>query len=300
MNMDKDTIYARWLSNEITEEELEFLRKDGAIEDLEKILSTTKSLKVPAYDKVKGLEKLKTQRLKEKTTSKNRNKLWFVAIVLFLLLALTLFSYLNKDSKDVMIANNGKTENLNLIDGSSIIINDGSKIMYNEDTWLEARNLDLVGEAFFDVEKGSPFMVQTKNGSIEVLGTEFNVRSWGSKLIVECYEGSVKVRSSNNQTILKAKEAVYTIDGILGEKETITNVSPLWTEQKSRFIDENINEVFAELERQYDIIVKAPKMTKRFSGIFMHNNLDAALLNVCKPLDLNFSISEDKKEVIIE
>ena len=87
-----------------------------------------------------------------------------------------------------------------LPDQSLVVLNDGSSIKYVKGTWEEERNILLVGEAFFNVKKGNTFQVQTDKGIIEAVGTKFNVRAWGDKLYVECYEGSVQV-INQQQTI---------------------------------------------------------------------------------------------------
>ena len=62
-----------------------------------------------------------------------------------------------------------------LPDESSIHLNDASILSYNEKSYATDRSLKLEGEAFFQVAKGAKFVVNTKGGSIEVLGTSFNV-----------------------------------------------------------------------------------------------------------------------------
>ena len=51
----------------------------------------------------------------------------------------------------------------------------GVKFQFDKKRFTDERIIQLRGEAFFEVEKGSRFVVQTGKGAVEVLGTSFNV-----------------------------------------------------------------------------------------------------------------------------
>jgi ferric-dicitrate binding protein FerR (iron transport regulator) len=57
-----------------------------------------------------------------------------------------------------------------------LILNAASKLSFNEKKWADQRALTLEGEAFFKVQKGQTFSVNTTAGVITVLGTQFNVK----------------------------------------------------------------------------------------------------------------------------
>jgi len=309
---EEETLYARWLNNEITKEELDALTKDGAIDDLQRIVKTTDQWNVSKFNKQEGLKDFKSKyKVKEKSEEKSNEKSeqpsgrriylkWAAGIAASLLLFVTVFNYYTSNANQVLLANNGKNKSINLPEGSSITVNDGSSISYSKERFNDNRAIELTGEAAFKVEKGAPFIVNTKNGSIEVLGTEFNVRAWGDNLYVECYEGSVKVSDGKNETILSQNESVNVIAGSMKEKQMIDHESPLWTGGISRFYEENINEVFLEMARQYDVIIKTQQMDQTFSGIFDHSDLEEALSSICLPLGLQYKLSKDKKQIVIE
>ena len=84
-------------------------------------------------------------------------------------------------------------EQVELPDGSIVSLNKNSKISY--DGSFEPRIVKLEGEAFFSVNEGeTPFIVETEDGEVEVVGTEFNVKSKGDKMEVEVEEGGVKMK----------------------------------------------------------------------------------------------------------
>ena len=62
------------------------------------------------------------------------------------------------------------------------------------------RDLTLEGEAYFKVQKGQTFSVNTTDGVVKVLGTHFNVKQRNNYFEVNCYEGLVSV-TYNNETV---------------------------------------------------------------------------------------------------
>ena len=62
-------------------------------------------------------------------------------------------------------------------DGSVITLNANSELYFTDDYNKDKREVQLVGEAFFDIAKNEhkPFIVKSRNTEIEVLGTSFNV-----------------------------------------------------------------------------------------------------------------------------
>jgi ferric-dicitrate binding protein FerR (iron transport regulator) len=66
-----------------------------------------------------------------------------------------------------------------LPDGSEVELNSGSRLTYRRPFGWRTRRVRLSGEAFFDVaHDAAPFVVETFNSTVTVLGTRFNVRAW--------------------------------------------------------------------------------------------------------------------------
>ncbi len=297
---NNDELYAKWLSGEISDQDFQSLEGQDAFNDLERVIKTVDQWSMPKYNNADGYKKFKLKHQKLSTPVRKLN--WFGVVGIaasFLLVGFIWNIYINNDQQ-LMIAANGQNEIFRLSDGSEIRLNDGSTAEYNATEWEDHRIVELSGEAFFDVTKGNPFQVNTKNGSIKVLGTEFNVRAWGSNLYVECYEGKVQVVSNNQMMILTKGETINVVNGKMGEKQLVKHSSPLWQKATSRFYNENLKDVFDEVERQYDIKINLKAQHRIFSGNFQHDDLEKALRSICKPLGLTFSISEDQKNVIIE
>jgi transmembrane sensor len=103
--------------------------------------------------------------------------------------------------------NYGEQKRLNLPDGSSIVLNSNSKLSYRV-TGKSVREAYLDGEAFFSIKHlkdHRPFQVRTADGcTVEVLGTEFNVkrRSAGTDVVLQ--SGSIRLSAQTaGETIQK-------------------------------------------------------------------------------------------------
>ena len=107
-----------------------------------------------------------------------------------------------------------ETEMIYLPDSSTIHLNAESQVSYSEKGWNKSREISLTGEAFFEVKRGSNFEVRTENGSIQVLGTSFNVRSRNEVFSVACKTGKVFVSNGQNRIILTPGFSTRTKKGL--------------------------------------------------------------------------------------
>lgn len=108
-------------------------------------------------------------------------------------------------------------DTVKLVDGSSIFINDSSKVKYYTRLTKKQteRNIEVTGSATFDIahDKNRPFVVKANGAGIRVLGTVFNVNVNGSRVECENIEGQVKlyewVNPANNLILNKGDKAVF-------------------------------------------------------------------------------------------
>ena len=103
----------------------------------------------------------------------------------------------------------GNYEVVALPDGSQVYMNHNSSISYQED--FNLRTVTLAGEAFFTVLPGeSIFTVETAHGNIEVLGTEFNVKTTSDQVAVDVKKGLVELKTKYYKSkVKKGIKAVY-------------------------------------------------------------------------------------------
>lgn len=214
-----------------------------------------------------------------------------VALVLF-------FTFFNNNSLKEFDTLAGQMETVTLPDGSQVILNSQSELTYDAKNWNNQRQLNLDGEAFFKVEKGKSFIVKTKNGEVEVLGTSFNVFSRNEELFVTCETGKVAVRSESTETILTPNQAV------IANKNNHTSVSDAasrgqWRTGKYEYQDVVLEKVTTDLERQFliDIVLADSLRLERFNGSFVTKDLETALSEVFWPAGIEFKI-EGKKVLL--
>lgn len=182
----------------------------------------------------------------------------------------------------------GEQQTIELPDGSSVRLNAVSSLEIISENWVKERRVRLIGEAFFQINKRpAPFVVETLAGTVSVLGTSFNVRYRGNALEVACYTGFVQAATLNgDKQALRAGQKSIARKGRWEQPvSAVADPWPSWMQGESYFGDAPMYEVFAELARQYDIDISASGTDgRRFSGLFVHGDLDRALRMVCEPL----------------
>ena len=171
-------------------------------------------------------------------------------------------------------------QTLQLPDGSTITLNAGSQIKYKKDFNTEHRSLTMTGEAYFDVQNGNtPFVIQTNQGQVTVLGTSFNVRSREDGFEVGVNEGIVKV-SNDSKSVILHKGQMIEIDSNFDEKN-LQNISytnyPDWMHEKLVCEQTPLSEVCDEIERTFGISFKFANPS--LSDITVTGVIDAQDLN---------------------
>ena len=179
---------------------------------------------------------------------------------------------------------------INLPDGSEVVLNAKSVINFNEKDWRNNRTILLKGEAFFKVKKGSTFSVQTSNGLVRVLGTQFNVKDTDTFFEVVCYEGKVSVTNNKKEYVLSPGNAIRKVDGKDSEKHNKENSLPSWLNGESSFVSVPLKYVILELEKQYNIEIDAHRIDDSiiFTGSFSNKDLKLALVSVFKTMDIHY------------
>ena len=300
-NNPKDDFLARWLDGQLLEEEVQAWGASGELKGLTQVVEETSRLSVPATKtKEKAWEEFQNRLQKEATPSTParvvqfpRRSLWISLAAACAAILLVMYLFYPQQNK---ISNPNGAEPLAhvLPDESSALLNAGSKLTYSDD-WDDERQVALRGEAFFQVKKGSRFLVQTDHGNVQVLGTSFNVFVRNGRLEVECFSGKVQVQGADvaAPTILLAGESVMIEDGqVLPSSQSITDgAQPGWIEGRFDFQNAPFSRVMEEVERQFqvEISVEIEGMEdEEWSGAFFNDNLKEALEMICDPMDLTY------------
>lgn len=291
--MKKEKEILKWLNDDLSKKEMKDLKQSEDLQTLEKIVHYASQLEAPKVDAQAALETLKARNhAKNKPKVRTINFKTFYRVAAVLVLALTsgyLFFYNNNTSFETQIA---QRKIFTLPDNSEVVLNAASKISFNEKKWANNRTLTLAGEAFFKVKKGQTFSVKTTDGIVTVLGTQFNVKERKNYFEVRCYEGLVSVTHNNNTTKLPPGKTFRVINGKIENVEDFNTQNPSWIQQESSFNKIPLDQVIAELERQYDlkIKVKGVDTSKLFTGSFTHTDKEIALQAVTIPLKLSYKI----------
>jgi len=159
---------------------------------------------------------------------------------------------------------NGELKEVKLEDGTSIWINSGSLLIYPKHFNGDKRSVYLSGEAYFTVAKNlkKPFIVKTKDISVQALGTMFNVQSYPEmRQVTTTLEiGKVKVRSLIggvvDEYLLPNEQVVF--DNITSKfNKTIVDASTKsnWRQGVLTFRSENMSNIISALERHYNITI---------------------------------------------
>jgi len=294
-NFTGDTFLARWLNNELSDEEVKAFEKSEDFYAYKRIAETSSLLGKPTFNKEKAFQQVLQTRMTVKR--KPVIPLWSYWLAASVAILIGIFSLLPSES--VYKSLGGEQLAFNLPDGSNVKLNSKSKISFHERKWDDKRELNLNGEAYFKVTPGSRFTVHTNRGDVSVLGTEFNVHSRNNYFEVLCYEGRVKVDFMGDAIILKAGDAVRFIKE---EKESwsFSQQSPSWTKGESVFENLPLKEVVKALERHYKVHfeTKGIDLNQRFTGSFTHDNLELALKSVFYPMGVKYKL-RGKKPILL-
>ena len=223
---------------------------------------------------------------------------WSVAAVAIVLLGLiTVTAYwqgsrqIQSNFSDIVVeATLGSKTKLTLPDGSTVWLNAGSKMVYSQGFGVSDRRLAFQGEGYFEVEKNDemPFLVQTHDVNVTVVGTKFNFRNYpeDEEAVVELLEGKVALENQLKEEAVRylspnEKMVLHKATGEMDITSTKVKEATLWTENILLFDEDLLPDIVRELERSYHVQIEIEnedlKQT-RFYGQF--NQLEQNIYDV--------------------
>lgn len=201
-----------------------------------------------------------------------------------------------------------------LSDGTKIWLNSESKLKYPVQFTGNSRKVELLyGEAYFDVSpstehNGADFIVTTKNQTVKVLGTEFNIRAYQQDQFIATtlVEGKVGVTNSLTRQqvhLIPNQQAVLNIET---NKLSVHHVDPKniigWKNGFFNFQNKSLKDIMVVLSRWYDIRVifeNQELKDKRFNGSFKKTQkIENILESIQKTRKASFKI--EGKQIIIK
>ncbi|MFN3969306.1 FecR domain-containing protein [Flavobacterium sp.] len=300
MEERNETYLSDWLAHKITDEQLKQLVSAEDFTAFQNIKDTLASFEISNPDLEQNFSAIKQKLAEKKQTKTKVIPLWrYATIAASLLILFGVYHFFIAENK--IETGFGNTERITLADNSKVSLNAKSTLSYCN-TFEYKRTLELEGEAFFEVEKGSPFTVETSLGDILVLGTKFNVIAIQDFFEVKCYEGKVQVTQKGKSTILTHGESVRFYNGTAENWADESSDKPTWISGESSFKNVPMRYVLEQFKNQYNVEVEFPKTIEniKFTGTFTHKEPTVALQTICLPLHLKFSKDQTGKIIISE
>lgn len=288
-------------NNEVIEDQLD-KKTLTAIEESSKMVVPEKSSKDAIWDKIQSTVEEKNEEPVVKTVQMSFYRVMSVAAAILLLLGGGWYYLsLEKGLNQTWSAQVKETKEVSLPDGSMVTLNANSSLEA-QDFNDHHREVFLKGEAFFDIEKGQPFIIHTQEGVVKVLGTSFNVKARSSGFEVKCKTGKVQVEllSSDSKVVLTAGQATKVNRNLKLEKYAVTKLEEVgaWQQGWVNYEGVPVKQVLADVEDQFGVIVETIDVENRaYSGSVYLTNLEGSLKSICASLSLTYS-KEGKKITI--
>lgn len=192
-------------------------------------------------------------------------------------------------SRNVVIRSGESPSSVTLPDGTKVKLNTHSSLTYQQDFGREDRRVSLSGEGYFDVKRdeAKQFTVQTGFIDITVLGTSFNVYAYEDKDFLEMalIEGSVCVNTTQPpyETLHARPNEKITYNKHTGElslESTSNRAETAWMNDTLTFRHTPLHEVFASLERKFQVTVSLSDTTflnDTYTGTFKESSVEDIL-----------------------
>lgn len=186
----------------------------------------------------------------------------------------------------------GKKFHLTLIDGTAIELNSNSTITFNNSIISKKRSVNITGEAFFDVthNKERPFIVQSSNVIIEVLGTEFNISNYKENgyLSATLVDGAIKISNlkGESKTIKPGEQAklFHNQNNVIVQSVDIHQVVA-WTSGRMIFRNETMENLIPKMNRWFNVefVILDENLKKyQFTGTLKKENDLTHFLQILK------------------
>lgn len=249
-------------------------------------------------------------------TNKQQNirfqlKKWMRVAAMFILPVLTalgMYFYMSKTDSStgplVIAVERGQKANITLPDGSKVWLNSQSKLTYSDNFNVEKRELQLDGEAYFEVahNPNKPFIVNSNDIAVEALGTAFGVKAYNEDNLISSIlmQGKVRVTTPDGEAILMPNDRImYDKTTRKKIKNTVTNATDFtgWIHNELRFENESLGEIAKSIQRIYNVeIIFATERLKnqRFTGTVNNNSLESVLTIIALTSPVSFQIDSHR------
>ncbi|MCK7556759.1 FecR domain-containing protein [Chitinophaga sedimenti] len=198
----------------------------------------------------------------------------------------------------------GGSYQLTLPDGTQIWLNASSSITYPLN-FNGQREVDITGEAYFEVAKDAdhPFSVRSGDVKVQVLGTSFNINAYEDESVMKTtlLNGAIVVQSQGGSSpvLRPGQQARYGGGNITVADNVNTEDVVAWKNGYFQFNEADMPTVMRQLEKWYDVeVVYEGEIPKRSFGGGMQRSLP--LTEVLKILEENnVAFRIDGRKIIV-
>ncbi|MDN5213558.1 FecR domain-containing protein [Fulvivirgaceae bacterium BMA12] len=311
--MSGDTFFRKWLEGNLSDEEIssegpKVFKDDKEFATFKKLIDGSQGLKIPASQGKEDAWSKLVDKI-ESNPSKAEpgavvvpfyKKPIFKYLSIAASLAIIFIAYATFFTNNPTTYKTAKSEikTITMPDNSLITLNADSKLSFKSGNWIDNRSVSLEGEAFFEVKKGTKFVVNSEIGKVTVLGTSFNVKARKEGYEVSCFTGEVSVSLFNDKSekVLSNGFATKIMNQKLSEPFTFkpTNIAG-WKSGEYYFDKQPLIDVFEEFDRQFDVTLKITTdiSGRIYSGYFNKVEMEKALELICLPMDLQYEIQDN-------
>ncbi|PSL27370.1 FecR family protein [Dyadobacter jiangsuensis] len=200
----------------------------------------------------------------------------------------------------------GEKKKFYLPDSSLVYLNAGSHLRFPDHFTDTSRNVQLTGEAFFEISKdpSRPFTIHTQNTETRVLGTVFNLKAYPGELTeLVVTEGKVRFGKAQKQVVLTANQMASfdVVSGELSNRNVYAGAYAGWKQNRLVFRDNRLSEIAVILERWYriDIEIRGPGLERViFTGTYENPSLQTILHDMSSAM--KFTYTQQGKQLIIQ
>lgn len=281
MDEQKDILLAKWMDRSISSDELNELSLLVDLAYLESIMEQTKLVDLETKPADQMWEDFNFPAKVAHVPKRNFLR-WLILGILALIAVLALLFY--NPNKTVSTS---KTERqiFAFEDGSKAYLSPNSQITFDEDNYANKRSISMKGHVFFEVEKGNPFTVNMPSGSVQVLGTSFDI--WNideAYCTVDCYEGKVKViesKSRKEQIISAGQGTSLNKNQEIGVTK-LSRKRPDWLDNQRIYEGIPVNLFLEDLSRYYNVTFRNDGVNFRelISGSYPTDDLEKLIKTI--------------------
>ena len=205
----------------------------------------------------------------------------------------------------------GQRAQITLADGTKVWLNSKSTLTYASNFGRKERNVELDGEAYFEVAKNKkiPFFVNTEINRVKVVGTHFNVCAYkgSNEFETTLIEGIVDIYPVGSDQVITrlTKDEFFGSYNGKYKKTTLPSYDYLrWKEGLYCFDDAPLNSLLNKLEKYYNVNISVRNLNilnYRCTGKFKEQDgIEHILKVIQKDHKFTYSINEEKDSIIIE